>query len=118
MNNLSVPPKAGQVWTHDKNHTEIEIIEINSRGIVIWKSVDETLRGTTFLNMFNALFTFKPANDLEWLAVNMSTSFVKVGQCYGVLNGIIVGSMNKSEGYYFGAEIIAKCADLYSLKGE
>ena len=69
MNN-QVIPQVGQVWQAYDNGNKITITSVLG-CTVVWDSISSPrLSGTIYDNLIHSYYTFVPANDLEWLAVN------------------------------------------------
>lgn len=69
MNKQQVKVMVGQTRSRNEDGHLVEITHTALNGYA-WKSTTTDLTGTAFDNTIHTRFTFVPANDLEWLAVN------------------------------------------------
>lgn len=69
MSNVKVTPRLTQTWVNKENHVEIELTSWYG-NTWSWDSVDRSHSGTVYDDLIHERFTFKPANDLEFCAVN------------------------------------------------
>jgi len=68
-NNERIQAMVGQHWRNRSTRERRIIDAINQRGSITWRDGSDT----TFASKLNKHWEFVPRNDLEWLALNLST---------------------------------------------